>query len=219
MTNLVKALGSAYFFERYNDKLAIYEGEAVIRPVELATNVSVVCRVEATKPGTSRFRVGDSVVVPFAFFESFDTFKFPEGGYIPHDGGCYYVARTLGRVFSSGFSVNSMKWNASNTTAYLETLGVRPAMRAAGNAKALGALIFPEYDDTSALDEVLKGKRTCYVPNRRVVIEPTVRAEYDLYDVFVDGMVLGSLTPAGTISKNTAKNNLAAIKGVLENVS
>lgn len=216
--NLVNELGTGYFIDRYSDKIFV-QGDVAYQP-RTCTSRGVECAaiVSRTDPSVNaKWRSGDvvSAAFPNATFKDFDVFAYPEMGYRNINGGAYLLSRDVRRVYSSGFSLTQMRMRSSALTSLLETLMLRPAQHDTTH-DYLSAALWPVYDTKADLPALFDGKRAVVVLSRRVLIEPSVRNTYDLYDVWVDGLRVGSLTPNGEVSKNTPPANRQLLDKVLE---
>lgn len=216
-TNLIDSLGSAYFTERYHDKIFVEKDVAYMPHRVLRQGVECMAIVSRDDPKINeQWRHGLPVLTLFdkSRFPNFDVFAYPDMGYRAIEGGAYFFTRDVRRTYSSGFCLAQVKSRSSAVTTFLENMGVRAPVNDRSHSYLRG-ILWPSYHGKKDLTDLLTGKMAVAVLNPRVLIEPTTRNTYDLYDVWVDGLRIGSILPTGEISKNTPSANRALLEKVL----
>lgn len=216
-TNLIDSLGTAYFTERYSDKIFVV-GETAYMPVRCTRN-GVECNAIVSRDDPSvneRWLRHETKTEVFGkeTFPNFDVFSYPDMGYRQIDGGAYLLSRDIRRTYSSGFCLAQVKVKSSAVTAFLENMAIRAPLLDRSHAY-LSGLLWPKYHTKDDIKSLLAGNIPTVVLNARVLIEPTTRNTHDLYDVWMDGLRVGSILVSGEISKNTPPANRSLLEKVL----
>lgn len=211
MPNLAQSLGEEYFSDRMHGVLFVHEGRVLSVASYNRTRNVLACEVAASATNAD---VGSSVAVDADLVRNYDDVATPPLGYVRAGENLYRTSRVSNGRGAGGFVKSSAKWKGTPLTETLRTAGAltrQPELHV-----ILQSIYFPSYDTMSRWDEMVSGDISGLLLSRDVVIEPSVRVNYDAYDVLVKGVVVGSLNPNRSINRYTPKENRPLIMEILQ---
>lgn len=214
MPNLIKDLGVAGFNERCTHAL-IEQDQSILRVEGAAADGrTVLCTVLASRPPRAG-RNGGEVRVARDVFTTYDVFKTPQLGYRRvGENSVVYIRKRLERSHASGFRLDRLLVEASPMSALLMQMAGVPRPAIAGSARATAQLYWPAFDTAADWDAMLAGEKTALVLSSRWLVEPSVYGTAASYDVFCDGMCIGTVGADKQPLPETPKENIRLIREI-----
>lgn len=192
MPNLVEELSANYFTEFFSGALFL-NGDNLFQ-VESANRTRVAVRA-FTPAGT-----GDSQSIPADFFTGYKTFEYPILGYRrlgPHKNAYLTRRQTTAR----GLRPNSIISNITPASNMLRELGLVPPEPSslAERMKAYTAFK-PVFDTLDELPAMLNGDKFGLVLSPSILIEPSVDAVNDWFNVYYRQSIIGKMNSRGAVT-------------------
>jgi hypothetical protein len=211
MPNLITELGPNGFIERCKGALLVLEGD-ILRVDEMSVDGPNYVSCTNLRPG----RASTKRNVQAEVFTSYDVFKTPALGYRKIQDGAFLIRKKLERSHSSGFRADRLIAEPSPMTAFLESMRARPRVRL-DNAETIDELLRPKYDSIKDWEQLVSGVKFNLLLSRRWLIEPALRGESRIYEVFFFGSLVGKLRDDMSITVSSPRENHKLLTEILSN--
>lgn len=192
MPNLVEELSANYFTEFFSGALFL-NGDNLFQ-VESASRSRVLVR-PFTPTGT-----GDAQGIPADFFTGYKTFEYPILGY-RRLGPNKIAYLTRRQTTARGLRPNSIIASASPASTMLREMSLVPPdpSSVAERTKAYAAFK-PIFDNLGELPAMLNGDKFGLVLSSNILIEPSVDAVNDWFNVYYRQSVIGKMNSRGAVT-------------------
>lgn len=199
MSDFVKKLGETYFYERWTGAWFRYGND--------------ICSVRNVPGRDGQVHCGTldgrSLNIPLDFFVGFEILKYPELGYRRVGNTLiYYISKNQG--YLAGIRDNSITKSPTPVSQLL--LQHVPALYS--STMITDAIFNPTFDSPDDWPALLNGDKSGLVLSNTTVVEPSLRAGQEGYDVFFKGELIGGVSEDGIISASNRKNK-QFISGVI----
>lgn len=192
MPNLVEELSAGYFTDFFAGALFL-NGDALYQ-VDSATRTRVAVR-PFNAAGT-----GDQQTIPADFFTGYKTFEYPILGYRrigPHK--ITYLTRR--QTTARGLRPASIISTISPATQMLRETGLTPPESSSQVDRAKSVAAFkPEFDNLGELPAMLSGDKFGLVLSANIMIEPSVDAVNDWFNVYYKQSLIGKMNSRGAVT-------------------
>lgn len=189
MTEFVRRMGTSYLFERWQGMWFMLNGSPHTITGELRNSQALCLDLN-----------GNQISVSLDFFTGFEVLKYPELGYRHvNDHLTLHISKANG---GSGIRPSSL---IKNLTPFSEIIAQQTGIFY-NNEALIRAAFTPEYDTAADLPSLFDGAKSSLVLGPSILVEPTVRSASDQYDVYLKGMLIGSVSSSGKVCGSNSKN-------------